>query len=173
MGQKVQRKGFLKCLHFDKKKQEKVLFSTGKSWGFIQSLDLHRNPILLDIEWQVLKKKKSKPVSFQTYSNLIITVKCICNFLSVLQSALVHSIMCWGSYVKSLRQLHSQKDRWRTLYLPMKSSFLPASLSQSVMSTKPPCSSYRWKSNCSLHWGFSVFGIVWVNNRRKYSHISI
>lgn len=29
----------------------------------------------------------------------------------------------------------------RALYLPMKSSFLPASLSQTVMSTKPPCSS--------------------------------
>lgn len=42
----------------------------------------------------------------------------------------------------------------------MKSSLLPVSLSHTVISNTPPVSSYRWRSNCSLHCGLRVFGTV-------------
>lgn len=47
----------------------------------------------------------------------------------------------------------------------MKSSLLPVSLSHTVISKTPPLSSYRWRSNCSLHCGLRVFGTVCTHNK--------
>ena len=43
-------------------------------------------------------------------------------------------------------------------YLPMMSSLEPTSLSQTEISRLEARSSYRCKSNCSIHFGFSVLG---------------
>lgn len=47
----------------------------------------------------------------------------------------------------------------------MKSSLLPVSLSHTVISNTPPVSSYRCRSNCSLHCGLRVFGTVCTQTR--------
>lgn len=49
----------------------------------------------------------------------------------------------------------------------MKSSLLPVSLSHTAISNSPPLSSYRWRSNCSLHCGLRVFGTVWANTHTQ------